>query len=320
MKHAIILTNEAATRARLEKEERGLQTQLFQLESRLRQFQDQDQPAYEKWLRSEFGQTLSAIQETGEKIRLSQSILARVQHGIDTKGYSPREALHAALYIKSDDGAEQEARKRAKLESKRELRREAKKAKRKEELHHAQRKKDGAPSFSDPRNQDPRRKVLTLYRHLARLLHPDSFRSKATSSLRNHQLWIEVQNAYEASDLHRLFSILAWVESGQAGPNVSPLQVKEVSLSMTLEKIRTLRKTCQQVESKLQASQGEPAWNFQAKNTHSERKKLKQRVGQALESQLAHVLEALQECEAVIHSIGHPRAPHSKSENRKGRR
>lgn len=317
-KNLPVLTDLNALLRKLALEERELLRKLANLEDRVRQFEDFERPAYEAWLRLEFGPKLSALEEVYEQIRVLRITVHRIEELVD-QGLHPREALYVASGrgAKKTEGEEPgsqgawdaeeiEARRRAKKEAKREARREAKKEKRRAE------KETASPSNETPHKSTPaqtsRSKLVSLYRALARKLHPDS--AQAIASDRAQRLWLEVQDAYEASDYERLLAVAAWLgddalEPGKANP-ASPLSLPE-----RFERIRALGIS----KFKLQKAVGRlgehPAWDF-SKTHGAARRKIRQRAAREIGDELARAQDALTAYEDFITSIGPARPPQAR--------
>ena len=285
--------------SRLEREETVLAQKLAELESRFRQFEDIDRPAYERWVRIEFGSRLGELEEILEKIREKQLLAGLVERYVRESGLGPREALYLALNRGDSSGEEQEvqARRQARLEAKREARRE-----KKQEAKRA--KKEAAPAA--PGNTSPlgtlRSAVVSVYRKLARRLHPDS--PDAVRGERAQTLWLEVQSAYSKRNLDRLLAIAAWLDSNQEPDGTGP----RLTVSERNSRIRALKRSIERLAQKLESLGEHPAWIF-AEPGGVSRKKLRSRVAREIEDELAQVQEVYQALEDFIESLGTPKRP-----------
>jgi hypothetical protein len=306
------LSDSAALHARLDAEEHQILASLRHFESLLRLFEDQALPAYQVWLRREFGPLLSAIEQGVAQVRGKQILLQRVEELLEEGTLHPREALFEALHGRSPiQDAERQARKRAKLETKRELRREARRSQRK-----ANREKSTEPMN---KSGSPGKKILNLYRQLARRLHPDSTRAEGATAALHQRIWLEVQAAYEASDLHRLISLASWLNSGSETLSHSKPHRLARSFSERYETLRTLKRSLAQTERKALELRERREWEFTAKSASASRNSLKREIKSELEAELAQAHEALAACEDAIASIGPPRPPRKNEPSRRGR-
>lgn len=140
--------------------------------------------------------------------------------------------------------AQEEARERERAQNRSEKRRAK---------HAAKATAQGELPFSSPNDPDDARRKQ-LYRELARKLHPD-----LNTGLSDHEreLWHEVQDAYEASDLEQLEMLTSMIQgSGRGGfawiKSLSKLKAHFVELQ------RKLRAS----DNALREAKKSPAWNF----------------------------------------------------------
>jgi hypothetical protein len=270
---------------------------LASLEERIRGFETGDRPAYENWIRLELGPHFSTLDELAEKIHARRILAHRVNHLVQNEGLHPREALYVAMARPETPAEDQdeeprsksgfdpdeiEARRRAKIESKRARRKEEKREKAREE-----------------KQEDPsKNRIVSLYRSLARKLHPDSpLALKELTNAQAMKLWHEVQSAYDASNLDRLLSIAAWL--GAKGDRTKEI----VSVNERVERIRAMKKSIRRLEKTLQNLSVHVAWEFQ-KKVGRERKKLKKKAARELEDEIARTQEVLDGLDDFIDSIG----------------
>jgi hypothetical protein len=297
---------------RLTLEERELARKLAELEDQVRQFEDVDRPAYEAWLSLEFGPELSRLEELYSEIRALRLRVQRIEELIDHNGLHPREALYVADRRKDgetggssteeDSRDEAQARRKARKEAKREARRESKKERRR-----AEKEREAGRRPENPASTAPRRKLVTLYRSLARKLHPDS--SEFVSSDLAQRLWLDVQAAYERADYERLLSIATWLDQeggGSGDPGTSARTVSE-----RRERIRALGISRYRLQKSAARLTEHPAWGFVSRPAKGSgaRAKLRKRVARELEQELERAQDALAAYEDFIESIGPPRRP-----------
>jgi len=305
-------------RRRLAEEEEDCRRELVRLEARLREFEDVERPAYMSWVRLELGPVVTRVEEVTAALRAQSFLADRVDELVAAHGLHPREALHAA---RTGGALDEErdavaARRQAKLDRKRAERKQAKRARRAGAVPQADAGgRAGAPLGAA--------RVVTLYRGLARRLHPDSpmvVRGLAPARLRT--VWAEVQAAYAARNLERLLALSAWLETAAAAGGVArdggdaggPL----VSLGERHVRLRALRGACRALERRLAELASDPAWEFPTVSA-AVRRGLKQAAAKRLAAELDELALALREAEDFIAAIGAPRPPRT-GQGKRGRR
>jgi hypothetical protein len=289
----------------IENLDRELASLLASLEERIRSFEAGDRPAYENWIRLELGPHFSTLDELAETIHARRILAHRVNHLVQNEGLHPREALYVAVARPEDDEVESEsksgfdpdeieARRRAKVESKRARRKQEKREKAREE-----------------KSEDPsKNRIVSLYRSLARKLHPDSpLALKELPTAQAMRLWHEVQSAYDTANLDRLLSIAAWL--GAKGDRSREI----VSVSERVERIRAMKKSIRRLEKTLESLSTHVAWEFR-KKVGGERKKLRKKAARELEDEIARTQEVLDMLDDFIDSIGPAREPKKKTKKR----
>jgi len=293
---------------RLAREDQRLMHRLAELEDRIRKFEDFERPSYDEWIRLELGPQLMTLEELHQRIYERRILAQRVNDLIEGEGMHPREALYIALGKGADprtekktksksegawDEDEIEARRRAKIEAKRAARRQDKKEQK--EI-----KKEGrlAPLKGG---------LVSLYRALARRLHPDSAHLvQGLPAYRVLSLWMEVQTAYDSGNSERLLAITAWL-SENTNEDLSS-ESPSSSFSERYEKIRSMKKSISRLEEKVSQLGTHPAWKFGDVRS-SARRKIRQRAARELEDELARTQEVMDLLDDFIESIGPPRPP-----------
>ena len=103
-----------------------------------------------------------------------------------------------------------------------------------------------------------------IYRNLARRLHPDM---NTHPTHRQRELWHEVQNAYEAENLERLYTLLATLEAAEMSGDVE--SAAEGTGLDAIRSVSRLRSVFSDFAKKLKAAQNDlrhakkaPAWGF----------------------------------------------------------
>jgi hypothetical protein len=299
---------------RIRREENVLGSRLAELEDAIRNFEDFDRPAYESWLRLELGPQISALEELYERIREKRIFVTRIKDLVESRGLHPREALYMILEAKQGTQTasrdwqskdwntdEIEARRRAKRDVKRAARVQAKKdAKKNAQVA----ERALTRSDQDLKSQGPNA-VVSLFRTLARKLHPDSpLFMKSIPPERAQTLWMEVQDAYQANHFEGLLAIAAWIDRGESREGL----FESLSLSERFERVRSMNRSCLRMEKKLTQLAGHPGWGFK-KTYGPDRRKLRSKAARQIEMELDQAQEGLVALEEFIESMGTPRAP-----------
>jgi hypothetical protein len=317
--HRVTVPAVADLRAALEglaRRERDARRSVADLEARLRRFEDVERPAYEAWLRLELGPLVTRVEESAAELRARQMLAERVWELVEDEGLHPREALWVVreappARARRDDtlsSEEIEARRRAKLERKRAERKQAKRARR-------------SGSTDSHATNDPtadggasgRRRLVALYRALARRLHPDSPTVLgALAPARRRTVWAEVQAAYTTGSVDRLLALSTWVDTvtttGGDGDADTPAHAPVLSLAERHERLRALRRSARALEKRLAELANVPAWDFTSV-TPGARRKLRQAALRRLETELGEAEVALADVDASLAEIGPPRPP-----------
>ena len=351
-----MLVDAAVFKRRLAQEEKRLLGQLAELEGQLRAFEDEDRPAYERWLRMELGPGLSALEELYQQIRERRGLALRVEElrvtqrlharealyvalGLGRKaaardpngdpdhradgnsddeldgdssasphGHDPRESAHGKLGKRLDWSEEEiEARRRATREAKRAARKESKRESKRDagSSGKASSADSGPAEPGSGRPEPARRRLVTLYRNLARRLHPDS--PLAIASERAPGLWLEVQGAYDDGNYERLLAVSAWLSQRGMDPEAR-LPQNEASLSERHEQLRALGRSCTRLGKQIEKLAQDAAWKF-ALRVGTVRKKIRQRAARQLGEELSQAQGALAQIEDFLEEIGPPRPP-----------
>ncbi len=295
---------------RLLEQERNLAHQLAGLEETLRHFEEVERRAYESWSRIEFGPQYADLEKLYEEIRMRQAQVRRIQDLVRDRGMSAREALYAV-----QSGAEPESRSEAfdandedVIEARRRAKREAKRADRKQTRR--EQRKERIVSGPTDEAAKKRRSIVSLYRIIARKLHPDSATaSKFLTKNRAKNLWHEVQTAYQAGNYERLVAIGAWLQGedeteGALGSSATAT----LSHDDRLRRLRSLEKSCRTLESRITELRGHPAWEFTTTGS-SLRKKLRKQLAREIEAEFANAQEVVEALDEFFSRIGPPRAP-----------
>lgn len=298
---------------RLAREEDEERRALARLEARVRRYEDVEAPAYHAWLRLAHGPLVARIDELAAELRARQMLADRVSDLVDDEGLHPREALwlvqeampsRAARADDAPSADEIAARRRAKLERKRAERRQAKRGRK------AVGARAGEAAATD---EGARRRLLGLYRTLARSLHPDSptvVRTLAPARLR--AVWTEVQAAYAMRSLERLLALATWLETvraaGSEAAAAEPVDGAFLPLAERHERLRALRRAARALERRLADAGREPAWEL-AHASAGDRRKLARVAARRLTIERDAMEAALAAVDAFLAGIGPPRPP-----------
>jgi hypothetical protein len=154
-------------------------------------------------------------------------------------------------------------------------------------------------------------RVKSLYRRIARLLHPDCSDS---FSLREQRLWIRAQEAYKNGDAAALETVLSHIEAAASGPLFGSC------VSELLENTREMWTRINLLEQDLHDVRQHPAWRFTQKTPTqlvSLKKKVEKAINESLKqarSELASIEMELQELE-----LAHARMAARRAKSRKRR-
>lgn len=308
---------------RLAREEAAERTELGRLEARLRCFEDVERPEYEAWLRLELGPAVTRVDELAVELRARQMLAARVTELVEEYGLHAREALWVVQEAPAVARDEEEPRRRGAatedpeaVDARRRAKRDRKRADRKQAARErkAARVVDAA---AEAGGEAARKRLVGLYRDLARSLHPDSPHVlRALPAARLRAIWAEVQGAYALRSLERLLALATWVETvaatGVDATSGEPGEARAAGPTLSLaerhERLRALRRASRALDRRLAALAAEPGWNFAAA-TPVARRKLKQSAARRLASERAAMEAALAAVDDFLGAIGPPRPP-----------
>jgi hypothetical protein len=150
---------------------------------------------------------------------------------------------------------------------------------------------------------------VTLYRALARRLHPDSPTAiRSLDAARIRTVWTEVQSAYEARSLERMLAISAWLETAETPGTNAPPAAPLLSLAERHERLRALARSCRTLERRLADLERDPAWKF-GDAPGRIRRRLEKDVARDIDDEFVRLREAAEELDEFFAAIGSPRAP-----------
>lgn len=321
---------------RLAREERSEQRELARLEARLRRFEDVERPAYDAWLRLELGPAVADVEELAAALRARQMLAERVTELVEDAGLRPREALWVVREARADPAQapgggesreEREARRRDEVEARRRAKLGRKRAERKRVKRETRRRGADLPTTAPAGGGGPSRRLVAIYRDLARALHPDSptvVRALAPARLRT--VWAEVQAAYAVRSLERLLALATWLETVAASGVDAEAEEASVpgdrphgdappggflSLAERHDRLRALRRAARALDRRLAALADEPAWDF-PKAAPALRRKLKHAAARRLAGERDVMRAALAAVDDFLDGIGPPRPPRAR--------
>jgi len=311
---------------RLAREEASERSELARLEARLRRYEDVERPAYEAWLRLELGPAVTRVEELAVELRSRQILAARVTELVEVEGLHAREALWMVREAASAPEPEGGSRRRGPatedpeaVDARRRAKRDRKRAERKQAARERKAASSGGGASGESGTESGRKRLVGLYRDLARSLHPDSphvLRDLPAARLRS--IWAEVQAAYAIRSLERLLALATWVEtvaatgvdatSGEAGAAARTSEGPTLSLAERHDRLRALRRASRTLDRRLATLAVEAAWDFESAAPPA-RRKLKQTAARRLVTEAAEMEAALAAVDDFLAAIGPPRPP-----------
>jgi hypothetical protein len=136
-------------------------------------------------------------------------------------------------------------------------------------------------------------RIKTLYRRIARSLHPDFSDS---FSIREQQLWHRAQAAYRAGDLIGLETVFSHIEAATSGPLFA------ASVSELIERTREMRQRITYLEEDLFQARQHPGWRF-AQKTATQVEALRKRAKKEIEQSLRQAKDHLASVEAEVQEL-----------------
>lgn len=263
---------------------RRLRTELHKKQERLRIFEEEEMAAYQRWFHSEFGALLTEIREMTEKASAHEFILEQMQC---CALFRPEklEEVHSELMRRLEDGTlysfappepeeeeeedddeeEEEDEDDGDWEEFDDVSEAFRQAF--EEMFGDGRRPDAEEGDADQRRRPGKQpgrypspeeaSIKTLYRALAKRLHPDH--SDLESPMRERR-WNELQCAYEERDLEGLQRIEA----------VCDMEVGGLSIGLGLARLRDLaayhRSHLEPIRRALRQAKRHPAFDFEKAN------------------------------------------------------
>jgi hypothetical protein len=286
------------------------------LEKQIINFEQQELPAYQRWVFLNFGPLLAELRETDLAVENKEIILERVEEYEVWENMSP---VHAYAKVKSemqnpdcsternshdlnDEAADVDDLSGEDEEDLRNIY-EAASSMFEQETGHS------APDYNsfkdamgigskqsksgDTQANNRQSRIKKLYRRIARNLHPDC---SDQFSLREQRLWHRAQEAYKAGDVIALETVLSHIEAAAAGPLFAS------SVSDLMENTREMRTRIGYLEEDLQQARAHLAWRF-TQNNKNQLDSLRRRVEKEIKSSLQQAESDLAIAESMLQEL-----------------
>jgi hypothetical protein len=257
-----------------------VRAQMEVMENQIKNFEEQELPAFQRWMHLNFGPEMAELREAGLAAANKEIILDRVAYyqfswsispvhayakvknemenpDRDTKINSPDENDDAAGFDSISNEDEEELRSIYNAASYEFEQETGNRAPDFESFKDAMGFENKQAKSSENKMGPKQSRIKTLYRRIARSLHPDC---SDQFSLREQKLWHRAQDAYKAGDVAALETVLSHIEASAAGPLFA------LSVSDLMENTREMRTRVDYLEEDLQQARQHPAWRFTQKN------------------------------------------------------
>jgi hypothetical protein len=271
----------------------------------MRRFQEEDQPAYERWLNANFGALLTEMRELQMKISAAEFLIARVHREFffgacssyaeafrrvqeeiaeeakqsenppeDKDGGGPGDGEEFdeedfTFDIGGEEGGESAEDEAAE-----------------EEFWRNVRDKIGGKRGAAADGKDSAR-LKDLYRQLARRLHPDKFAEQSTKRM---EWWHQTQDAYERGNVEKLEMILTLIDMDESG-------AKTASVSLLAKLTNEFKKSLRALKRQLAQFKQQPSWGF---SVLQDKEPVRQETSTVLRFDRQRMQDALGRYEAMI--------------------
>lgn len=253
----MVLTDSSKLRRKVRKAYDKAMTEVEKVTIALAKFENEDRPAFERWIRLTFGPKLEELRKIQSELTALQHILTKVSTLAQNRRISMAQAYQIHLDWQNNpqgaDPFEEAPHKDAKVHG----------SPRDETWDEDSEGADpGAPPSLEemlnefverlrPPSAKDRTRIKEIYRALVRHLHPDS---GAEDSEANRRLWHQCQSAYQDEDLARLELILEQVKESAGEP------LLETPMSEFLRRTAELKFKLRQFKRELASCRQDPAW------------------------------------------------------------
>ena len=251
-----------------EKARRDLDHARVQIE----EFRTQHQPAFQRWINTNFGSQLTALRELREQVSEQQRLIAEVENymwdhdvseavayaAVQHRREQPVEADPKPAPDDNDDPGPGDTHAKARFK-------DLSDEEAYEKFAHAFEEVFGErlpPGFRPPKpsaKPTPTASVKDLYRTLVRKLHPDK---QATMTAQMLEWWHEVQDAYAHNDTERLALILSQIELSQGETTA------HTSVAMFQKLAAQIKVSLRELKREITQLRRDPAWKFSQGTEH----------------------------------------------------
>jgi hypothetical protein len=236
-------------------------------------FHNQDRPQYQKWLSSRFGGILTELRELSSQWMELEQLVDDVEGEFFFGDYDTLlEAYEAVMKRRNrspdeiqedEEDEDDEGWKNLFGDMEEEVEEDLKNFF--NSAFGPETDDDSGGSGKKARSRTPKAREQTsensrlksLYRELARRLHPDQADNPTSQHL---EWWLETQQAYETGNVERLEIILTLTELEQPG-------AKQSSVSVLQKVTAHIRKSLLLLKTELKQFRKDPAWNFSTLRT-----------------------------------------------------
>ena len=282
---AIILIDSSTLRRKVRRDYEKARATLAEARSLLQQYQEKDAPAFAQWLNSKFGDILTEVRETTQRLRLNEHLINMVEteafYELCSLAQAYQNIMEELERVKAKAKADEaKANAQADDEDNKDddhFHADAEEEARKE---HAREKRSQRRVPVEPVTGPAEKltsRLKTLYRSLVRLLHPDTQKKMSPQKV---EWWHQAQSAYETGDEAQLEVILALCELEE------DTSAAVTSVSVLQRIISQLRRSAREIKRQLVRYQTDPAWNF---TSRTDLVRLEKRTRAALQHDLAQL-------------------------------
>jgi hypothetical protein len=234
---------------------------------RRRRFEDDDKPAFERWVEAEFAEELTALREAEQRVSELRILVSDVRRYAELTGVSERRAyelITAARKAGREEALWQDAFGKLSDEERDEAHEEAERADR-EEARSRQGERPGSDWKEDelgigrPRGGAVTDYLKGLYRKLVRALHPDV---QPDGGKATEKLWHEVQSAYEWADVQTMERIYRSVVKDTEAKVEFSLETCPIGEIIALRE--DMERRLERLVRETEPLKRHPAWDFAA--------------------------------------------------------
>lgn len=285
--YSLILIPNAPIRKEARHRYKKLLNSIQSVQEQIHRFTEEDEPAYERWLKTEFGPLLQELQNAKNQAAAKQNLIVEVDLVALRFGLTHHQAYQRVQIQREKLGVNPKAAPEPETEE--------------DEINDTFERmfgfRPGILKKQAPKKAHSVDSFKSLYRQLVRRLHPD-IRKIHTSQM--DSLWFDAQQAYLGENHSELEKISLLCDAEECFADSEPTVSMLIRVSDYLEQKRS------QLDRELNHFKNQPAWGF-SKNREDRRRKgsiAKLRKGYELE--LAQAKEELALHEATLRDYSHP--------------